>query len=380
MLFAYKPVPEYAYSSIQYLENDFIFGRLIRGMHYFSANLIVIAVFFHMLRVFFTGGYHGTRQKNWIIGLCIFGLILLSCFTGYLLPWDQTAFWAVTICLNMFDYLPAGSLLKAMFVDGGGISEKTLQIFFTFHTTLIPFTLIFFLAIHFWKIRKSRGVVTSGLNHNEAQKRPVLVETNPNLLLRELVAALLILAFVMLLALISSAPLGDMANEGLSPNPAKAPWYFSGFQELLFHFHPLVAVFIIPLAMVGVLFYLPFKQWEKKEEGVWFISENARKTAVFAFCSSIIIFLALIIMDEYILDFKNWFPNIPAVVSTGLIPLALLAGLTSVLAFGIKKKINLSRAETFQTTAVFYITAFIILTLTCTFFRGEGMKLIFGGI
>ena len=378
MLFSYQPFPEFAYTSVQQFENQYIFGRMIRSMHYFSANLLVIMISGHMLRVFFTSGYQGKRRMNWIVGLCISGLVLLSCFTGYLLPWDQTAFWAVTICINMFDYIPAGGFLKELFMNGSGVGEKTLQLFFTLHTTLIPSLLILFLTTHFWKIRKAKGVVTSGLNSINGTDKPVMVAVNPNLLLREVVAALTVTAVVMTLALIFDAPLKEMANAGLSPNPAKAPWYFAGFQELLLHFHPFFAVFIIPLAIISVLIYLPFSKLYIENEGIWFISDRAKKAAKTAVIISMIVTPLLIVVDEYILDFQKWLPDIPLVVSSGLIPFILIFGLFFLLNFGMRQRFKLNQAEAFQTSVVFLITAFIILTLTCVWLRGPGMKLYFG--
>ena len=258
MLFSYQPFPEFAYSSVQFLENQFVFGRMIRSTHYFAANLLVVMVFGHMLRIFFTGGYQGKRKLNWIIGLCVLSLILLSCFTDYFLPWDQTAFWAVTICIHMVDYVPAGGFLKGLLISGDSVGEKTLQLFFILHTTVIPSTLILFLTTHFWKVRKAKGVVTSGLNGRGDGEKSVMVSTRSNLLLRETVAGLVLIAFVLTLAFVFDAPLDNMANAGLSPNPAKAPWYFSGFQELLFHFHPFFAVFIIPCVIMSTMIFLPF--------------------------------------------------------------------------------------------------------------------------
>ena len=379
MLFSYQPFPEFAYASVELLENQFIFGRLIRSMHYFSANLLVMIVFAHMLRVFFTGGYQGKRRLNWILGLCIFSLVLLSCFTGYLLPWDQTAFWAVTICINMFDYVPAGGFLKSLFTNHDGVSEKTLQLFFTIHTTLIPLLLTVFLATHFWKIRKAKGVVTSGLNAIKEDEKPKLVAVNPNLLLREVVAGFILTAFVMTLAFAFNAPLDEMANAGLSPNPAKAPWYFSGFQELLFHFHPFFALFLIPAVIACIMIYLPFRQQNIQNEGIWFISDRAKKAAKTAVLISAVLTPGLIFLDESVVDFQQWFPGFPPILSTGLVPLSLVLILIFLHHFGMKKKYRLSDEEAFQTSAVFLITAFVILTMTCVWLRGAGMKLILWG-
>lgn len=379
MLLAYQPFPELAYGSVQTLENQFIFGRMIRSMHYFAANFLVILMLCHALRVFFTGGYRGKRKVNWIIGVCVLSLVLLSCFTGYLLPWDQTAFWAITICINMFDYVPAGSFLKGLIITPNGVNGKTLQLFFTLHTSLIPAALILFLTTHFWKIRKAMGVVIPGQNSLENKEKPPMVKTNPNLLLREGVAALVLLAAVMGLAILFDAPLDAMANAGLSPNPAKAPWYFSGFQELLLHFHPFVAVFVIPSVLFSLLFYLPFKPGDTSAQGVWFISNTAKKAGKAALIFSVIMTPVLILLDEYAIDFQALFPGIPPIVSTGAFPFAIIFGLMLVHHFGMKKKYGLNPAEAFQTSAIFMITAFILLTLTCALLRGAGMKLMLGG-
>lgn len=379
MLFSYQPVPELAYASVQTLENQFVFGQMIRNMHYFSANLLVVLICCHVLRVFFTGGYQGKRRLNWIIGVCVLCLVILSCFTGYLLPWDQTAFWAVTICINMFDYVPAGSLLKGLVMGSHGVNEKTLHFFFTLHTSLIPAALILFLVTHFWIIRRARGVVIPGLKCLENDEKPVMVQTNPNLLMREAVAALVLLSFIMMLAFSFDAPLGDMANAGLSPNPAKAPWYFSGFQELLLHFHPFIAVVVIPGILFFILIYIPFKPGKPENQGIWFISDKAKTAGKTAALFSVILTPALVLLDEYVLDFQMLFSGMPLIVSTGIIPFIILFILVLAHHVGMKKKYNLDPVESFQTSAIFLIAAFIVLTLTCRFLRGNGMQLILGG-
>ncbi len=104
--FAYQPVPDQSYTSIIQLHNTVLFGRLIRNIHHWSGNVLLLIVFLHFLRVFFTGAFHSPRQFNWVLGLVMFLLVLCSNFTGYLLPWDQLAFWAITICTGMLEYIP----------------------------------------------------------------------------------------------------------------------------------------------------------------------------------------------------------------------------------------------------------------------------------
>ena len=139
MAVAYQPVPDRAYESILHLQDNVLFGQFIRNIHHWSANILLIVVFFHFLRVFFTGAFHAPRQFNWIIGLTMFVLILGSNFTGYLLPWDQLAFWAVTICTGMLEYIPViGEGLKQIILGGTDLGPPTLSNFFAIHTAIIP--------------------------------------------------------------------------------------------------------------------------------------------------------------------------------------------------------------------------------------------------
>ena len=124
-------MPDQSYASIVDLQNTVLFGRLIRNIHHWSGNALLLVVFLHFLRVFFTGAFHPPRQFNWALGLVMFLLVLGSNFTGYLLPWDQLAFWAITICTGMLEYIPGiGIGLQKMIRGGGEIGPTTLSIFF----------------------------------------------------------------------------------------------------------------------------------------------------------------------------------------------------------------------------------------------------------
>ena len=137
--FVYQPVPDRAYASIVYLQQNIFFGQLIRNVHHWSANTLLIVVFLHFLRVFFTGAFHPPRQFNWILGLAMFLAVLTSNITGYLLPWDQLAFWAITVCTGMLEYLPGiGNRLQNLVRGGSEIGPATLSIFFAIHTAVMP--------------------------------------------------------------------------------------------------------------------------------------------------------------------------------------------------------------------------------------------------
>ena len=320
-----------------------------------------------MLRVFFTQGYVGIRRSNWMVGICILLLILFSCFTGYLLPWDQTAFWAVTICIHMFEYLPFGSHLSALVTEGQSVTEKTLQIFFTCHTTLIPLVMILLLGTHFWKIRKAGGVVFINLADQGVIKK---VRSYPHLFLRELSTGLVLVALIMTLSFIFAAPLGDMANAGVSPNPAKAPWYFAGLQELLLSFHPFVAVFIIPGTILVMLFSLPFLAKQGEEGGKWFLSKKAGQAGGLSALVSCATYAGLIFLSEF--DFHSLLPGIG---QAELFSFILMVTMMTGNHFFLKKKFNLSRNEAIQSSFIFIVTGYIFLTAIGIWFRGKGMVL-----
>src|SRR5512143_4041191 len=205
--FAYAPTPTLAYESLLRLQEGFLFGRLIRNVHFWSANLLVVVVFLHGLRVFFTGGFHPPRRLNWIVGLSLFILVLASNLTGYLLPWDQLAYWATTICAAMLEYVPLiGIWLQQTVLGGRQIGPATLRIFFAMHTAVLPILIALLMAFHFWRVRKAGGLVVPRSPAQEAEETPVMVPTHPNLLLREAAVALATIAFVLIVALFADAP------------------------------------------------------------------------------------------------------------------------------------------------------------------------------
>ena len=243
MMFVYEPSPDGAYASITGLQDDVLFGRLVRNTHHWSANILVGVALLHLLRVFLTGGYHGPRQFNWVVGLGLLLFILVANFTGYLLPWDQLSYWAVTISTAMLIYVPwIGEWLQQLARGGPEISAATLIGFYTIHTTVVPALLIVFAALHFWRVRKAKGVVVPRKEGEAAEDKPENVLFLPHLLTREVAVACTLVAVVLLVAVFFDAPLGAEANPGMSPNPAKAPWYFLGFQEHLLHFLSLIHI------------------------------------------------------------------------------------------------------------------------------------------
>ena len=371
MLLVYQPVPGVAYDSVRTIAGRIAFGPLVRGVHYWSANLLVVVVLLHIARVVLTGGYHRPRRLNWVIGVCLLVGVLASAFTGYLLPWDQRAFWAVTISTGMLSYIPVlGPGVQEIVRGGAEIGANTLLTFYTYHTTVLPVLAIGFMAFHFWRVRKAGGVVEPPQRDGDDDRKVLFF---PDLLLREVAQALAVLAVVVVLAALVGAPIGERASPGMSPNPAKAPWYFMGFQELLIHLHPVFAVLIVPVAAIAAFVALPWVGDEEGPAGRWFLSPAAQRAAGIAAAAAIAVSAAAVLLEDVLAAASGggprWFLR-------GVIPTGAFAGIGAVVAVFAKRRFDLGRNESIQTILVFLAVTFAMLTIIGVFFRGEGMALI----
>jgi quinol-cytochrome oxidoreductase complex cytochrome b subunit len=159
LMFYYTPSAETAYADIEALSTNVAFGSLVRNMHRWGAHLMVLSVFLHMSRVFYHGAYKPPREFNWVVGVILLFLTLLLSFSGYLLPWDQLALWAVTVGTNMAGFVPVvGNQVKFALLAGVEVSASTLLRFYVLHVLALPFILVIFLAVHFWRVRKDGGI------------------------------------------------------------------------------------------------------------------------------------------------------------------------------------------------------------------------------
>lgn len=162
LMFYYVPSVERAYSTMKDLQFAVSLGQFTRNMHRWSAHAMVIIVALHMVRVFFTGAHRAPRELNWLIGVALLLLTLGSSFTGYLLPWDQLAFWAITVGTNIAGYAPGvGPVLQTMLLGGPSVGQSTLIRFYTLHVALLPITMVILVSLHLWRIRKDGGLAAS---------------------------------------------------------------------------------------------------------------------------------------------------------------------------------------------------------------------------
>ena len=369
--FHYIPSPDGAYNSVLNINEGLLFGKLAHNIHHWSAVLLLWITFLHMLRVIFTGAYSQPRHVTWIFGLILLILVVLSNFTGYLLPWDQLSYWAVTVVTSLLQYIPlVGEAAKQTLLGGQEVGAVTLSNFFNLHTGIIPLAIIILMGFHFWRIRKAGGLVVA-----EDKREEPLTDTFPNLVAREFVVALVLLAFLLTISVIFDAPLRERANPYFSPNPAKAPWYFMGLQELLIHFHPVFVVVVFPLTLLAGSIWLPFLKLTETHPGIWFISAKGRKTGKQAAAAGVIFTVVFILVSEFLPDPETLLPSVPSQILTGLVPFLIVAGSIYLFMNYTKKRYTLNRAEYIQALIILLIVSYAVLSLTGILFRGEGMKL-----
>ncbi len=340
LMFLYVPSVERAYLSVKDLEYTVSFGWFLRGLHRISAHLMVAVVFLHMVRVFLTGAYKNgvaasqNRPLNWIVGVALLLATLLLSFTGYLLPWDQLAFWAITVGTNIASAAPVvGEATRFILLGGNVIEQGTLIRFYVLHCFFLPLLVIVLFSYHMWRVRKDGGLACVdrlALGQKREKAQPVMSKTysllgitsgvtvhvetslvdedkhtvpsSPNLTRRLALVTTLTMAVASVLTLVFRAPLEEPANPAITPNPAKAPWYFLWLQELVTDTTFTVAGFTINGALVGgiiipgllVAAALAWPYFDKSavsSAGVWFAKERRRQNLIF-----LLIVLAILIL------------------------------------------------------------------------------------
>jgi cytochrome b-561 len=343
LMFLYVPSVERAYLSVKDIEFAVSFGWFLRGLHRISAHLMVAVVFLHMVRVFLSAAYrNGTaanqnRPLNWIIGIGLLLSTLLLSFTGYLLPWDQLAYWAITVGTNIASSAPiVGERMRFLLLGGNTIDQNTLIRFYVLHCFFLPLGVLLLFSYHMWRVRKDGGLACVDQLSLEQKKedvqpiksktysllgitsgRTVHVETSlvdedkhtvassPNLTRRLVLVSLGTLAVSVVLTVLFRAPLEEAANPAVTPNPAKAPWYFLWLQELvtLTTFTvggitingALIGGIIVPGVLVLAAVIWPYLDKSPVSAvGVWMARARRKQNIVFLVIVAVILILTVI--------------------------------------------------------------------------------------
>ncbi|MCA9954096.1 MAG: cytochrome b N-terminal domain-containing protein [Anaerolineales bacterium] len=373
LMFRYDASVENAYTSVQYLETQVAFGALIRNIHHWSANLLVVTVFLHMIRVFLTGGFKKGRALNWTLGLFLLVLVLAFNFTGYLLPWDQLAYWAVTVGTSLLSYVPLiGTAVSNFLLGGPEVGQTTLRNFYAIHVAVLPAIMILAMSYHFWRVRKDGGISQPEGGERERVEK---VTTIPHLVQIELAATAVLTLVILVWAIFVPAPLEALANPSHPPNPAKAAWYFLGLQELLLHMHPLAAM-LLPLTLFTGIALLPKLDPQEDNIGIYFRSHKGRFAALFGALLALLLVPLAVLLDEYWLDLPGLFPTWPTLITTGLIPLLATLAMFALMYGYFRKAGKLNHSEALVGLFSFIMISFVALTLIGIFFRGASMALV----
>jgi quinol-cytochrome oxidoreductase complex cytochrome b subunit len=159
LMFFYRPATEVVFTDMSNLHTTVAFGQLVRNLHRWGAHLMTMTVFLHMGRVFYTGSYKPPREFNWIVGVLLLLITILLAFTGYLLPWDQLAIWAINVGGEMAYNSPViGKEVQFVLLGGVQVGAPTLIRWYTLHVLALPFVITILMAVHFWRVRKDGGI------------------------------------------------------------------------------------------------------------------------------------------------------------------------------------------------------------------------------
>ena len=346
LLFLHVPSVERAYASVKDIEYVVTFGYWIRSVHRFAAHFMVAAVFLHLVRVFLTGAYKNGagrnqhREWNWVMGVAMLLLTLFLSFTGYLLPWDQLAYWAVTVGTNIASAVPlVGPQIRELLLGGRTIDQPTLIRFYALHVIVLPGGLGALFAYHMWRIRKDGGLASADhaaalparaetppgraktytllgvargtgptIRASSVEAPDTTVNSIPDLTRRAAIVVLGTIAAVSILSVFVHSPLEEAANPLVTPNPAKAPWYFLWLQEIVTDTTIKIGSFtvngafiggvILPGILVAALVAWPWIDRSPAEAaGRWF--PRSRRTQNLVFLVVVFLVLALTFVGTF---------------------------------------------------------------------------------
>jgi quinol-cytochrome oxidoreductase complex cytochrome b subunit len=399
----YTPSVEGAYNSIK----DIIFivpgGRLIRNIHRWAAQAMVVVVMLHMVRVFYTNAYKKIRRINWVIGLGLLLVTLLFSFSGYLLPWDQLAYWAITIASNIVastneltdllgitNYFDPGGLIKILLLGAHSVGQEALNRFYLLHVVLLPSISIILIGFHFWRIRKAGGLslpehadekiiqIEEALNPNIAplkQKHQGKKFASQNIISwpiviwAEISVFMLVLALIMIFSYYIDAPLKELANPVVPENPAKSPWYFLGLQELV-SYSAFGGGIAVPLMLIVAILLIPYLDREEKYVGLWFSGIEGRRIFLYSIIFSIILSIAMVVFTVRVGWIGQWSPDIPQIFVILFNPGMLIAALFAIWSLYILKKTESTRMAAIALFTCIII-GFLIYTAIGNWFRGS---------
>lgn len=254
----YAPTPDSAYASVRFIQDAVSLGGFVRGLHHWGASAMMVAIGLHMLQTYLYGAYKPPREPMWTVGVLLLLLTLAFGFTGYLLPWDQRAYWATQVGVNMLGTVPWVGETMARVVRGGEeMGALTLSRFFAVHVLFLPVAVGLLIALHLFILRRVGPAGPFDEARAVAQREPFY----PRQVFMDAVVILAVFLAVVIVAARVPSPLADPADPSASSFVPKPEWYFLFFYQLLKYVPGRWEAFAIvglPVLLIGVLFAVPF--------------------------------------------------------------------------------------------------------------------------
>jgi quinol-cytochrome oxidoreductase complex cytochrome b subunit len=263
----YVPTPEGAHPSVVLINDVAAFGSIVRGAHYWGAQLMVLGATLHLARIVLTGGYRPPREWNWLIGLGLLVITLLWDFTGYVLRWDDGGFWALTVGANLIREIPlVGLSLFGALIGETVIGANALLRFYSWHVFGLTLIGVCGIVYHLWRLRRDGGISRPVPENGNAHR---LIHKD-ELFFREFVAAAFVTAAVILASVLVPVALGADTNKNGMVTEVRAPWIFLWVQDLLRTLPALWAGILLPLGVLVALAAIPFLDRRGPGRAVWF--------------------------------------------------------------------------------------------------------------
>lgn len=414
MLF-FKPTAAEAYNSIKEIMYAVPGGRWLRNVHRWAAHLMIVTVILHMARVFFTHSYQKPREFNWLLGIGLLALTFGLGFTGYCLPWDQLAYWAITIgsniagssreltdALQISRFFDPGTLIRKTLLGSLEIGDECLLRFYWLHCVLLPIMAAMLIGVHFWRIRKDGGLsrptdirteelegiprdevadqafqdeaktyslmaVVPGRTANVDKDLKDTVFSWPHAFRAEMAVVMVVFAVVLVWSILVDAPLKEAANPNVPENPAKAPWYFLGVQELV-AYSGFMGGMLIPAIALAALALVPYLDRECGAAGRWPAGRALRVircSCVFAFVTVV----ALLALQVNVGSLRDWLPGVNQLWVICFNSGSILLALGMAFSFAVLKETDSTRMAAIAVFCCFLVF-YVVLTYFGTVHRG----------
>jgi quinol-cytochrome oxidoreductase complex cytochrome b subunit len=415
LMIYYNPSFENAYNTVKDITYVVFAGNLMRNIHKWAGEGMIIFVILHMARVLYTGSYKKGREFNWVIGIMLLILTLVLNLSGYMLPWDQLSYWALVIVSNIIqspkeltdilgitEYFDIGRFSKELLLGGTTPGKETIIRVYFLHIMLFPLILFILLGVHFWRIRKDGGLTkpdifepngnlpkkkggifpankTYGLMELARGKTPAVdndVENSvlswPNLLWAETAVFMLCFTGVFVYSFYIDAPLKELANPLIPENPAKAPWYFLGLQEMV-SYSAFIGGMVVPALAILGLALIPYLDREQDHVGIWFSNRQGKIVALQSFFIGVLALAGLLVFTVKFGWFRNWWPDVPQLLIILINPANIWVAFVTVWSISVIKNTGSTRMGAIALFTMFLLS-YVIFTYMGTELRGPNWE------